>query len=104
MHIAMVAADFPPDVVGGAELQCLALSRALVRRGVKVTVFTSTRGVSRTDVIDDVEIRRQRTASSPQIGGRRPLSSIRWGLALGRWVRTSRPPVSVVHAHRAKMN
>ena len=104
-RVVMVSAEYPPDVLGGAEGQCQKLSAALARRGRRVTVVTSsTRPDRGPTVVDDVEIVRFRSRSSPQLGGRRLASSVIWGARLYRWVKANRSDILVLHAHQAKMN
>lgn len=104
-RVVMVSAEYLPDVLGGAERQCQKLSAALVRRGRRVTVVTSrTRPGHGASSLDGVEVIRLRCRSSPQLGGRRLLSSIVWGARLYRWVGVNRADIVVLHAHQAKMN
>lgn len=41
MHILMVSEYFPPHAMGGGELSAFALAKALVRKGIEVSVLTS---------------------------------------------------------------
>jgi glycosyltransferase involved in cell wall biosynthesis len=55
----MVIPNFPPLASGGAELQCLKLSRALLREGIRVLVVTQgQRNLKKDDVMDGVPIHR----------------------------------------------
>jgi glycosyltransferase involved in cell wall biosynthesis len=59
ISIAMIIPNFPPLSSGGAELQCLKLSRALIREGVRVLVVTQgQRNLPKNDVVDGVPVYR----------------------------------------------
>ena len=60
MHILILIGQFPPEVRGGAEMQCWRQARALVKRGHRVTVLTRWQavGTPRWEVRDGVRIGR----------------------------------------------
>lgn len=60
MHILMLISQFPPEVRGGAEMQCWRQARALVKRGHRVTVLTRWQavGTPRWETRDGVRIGR----------------------------------------------
>lgn len=102
----MISADFPPDVSGGAELQCLTISRELVKRGHRVVVLTSRREqqTSKFEVIDGVEVIRFKVRRSPNFLGKHMLGSFVWALQTLFWVTKHRRKVAIIHCHQAKFN
>ena len=74
--ILMLSCQMMPEVFGGAEQQCLRLSRALRAMGERPQILTSvsTDGIPEYEIVDGVPITRLRVPSPPQMGGRRILS------------------------------
>lgn len=101
-RILMVSGAYPPDQLGGAEIQCRKLSTALAVRGHEVTVLTSCRrrrdaGVSKEA---GVTVHRIWSRHPPQNMGRRIGSSAAWTVGAVRLAR--RLDFDIVHSHQAK--
>lgn len=102
----MLTSQFLPEVFGGAEQQCLRLSREIAAKGHKVTVLTSrqqlqTRGE---EEVDGVSIVRLWTKFPPQLGGMRIGHTLAWTIALNRWLKANADRVGIIHCHQAKLN
>ena len=94
-RVAMVSSSFHP-YIGGSERQALEVSRALVRRGIGVTVLTRwLPGLPRVEILDGVRIQRLRRCGRGLADSSSFMGSLLWHLALhgGRY--------DVVHAHMA---
>ena len=87
-RIVMLSSQMLPEVFGGAEQQCLRLSRALSDLGERPHVLTSrcSRDVPAEDEIDGVPVTRILVSAPPQRGGWSIGSSIRWMLAAEAWI------------------
>ena len=92
-HIAMVIARYPP-IIGGTELQCRALSQALVKRGHRVSVLTERHDptLPESETQDGVAIFRFKTGGSPF------QSAWRFGKHLSHWIEMH-SDVELLHAH-----
>jgi glycosyltransferase involved in cell wall biosynthesis len=104
--IVMLIPRFPPEIYGGAEQQCLRLSAALTRRGHDVVVLT-TRGEHQTaadEVINGVCVVRFATRHEPDHGGSHMPSSLKWTVAVLRWLARRRREVALVHVHQGKFH
>lgn len=106
LNVLMVTSQFLPEVFGGAEQQCLKLSRVLAGRGHAVTVLTS-RSAQETpaeELMGGVRIVRLFVPRPPRTGLASLRASRDWiGQALD-WVAANRGAADVVHMHQAKMN
>ncbi|MAQ85212.1 MAG: hypothetical protein CMH12_18460 [Maritimibacter sp.] len=104
--ILMLSCQMMPEVFGGAEQQCLRLSRALRAMGERPQILTSvsTDGIPEYENVDGVPITRLRVPSPPQMGGRRILSSVKWMLAAQKWITQHAGEISLIHCHQAKLN
>lgn len=105
MRVAMLTSQFLPEVFGGAEQQCLRLSKALIRQGIQVDILTS-RSISETperELLDGVPVTRFYTPAPPQIGGRRLRATYTWGRKVAAWVETQ-DTLDIIHCHQAKLN
>ncbi|MEM7120932.1 MAG: glycosyltransferase [Pseudomonadota bacterium] len=96
----------PPEIYGGAEQQCLRLSRSLVERGRDVIILTASHSQEHAedDVIDGVRVIRFPTRHSPDHGGRHILSTVKWTTAVYGWLRRHRRQIGVVHVHQGKLH
>jgi len=67
MNIGLIVAGYPPDRIGGAELQARQLAEQLVASGHNVTVFTRrlVAGREMTETADGIQIRRRRVIPIP---------------------------------------
>lgn len=102
LRILMVSGSYPPDTLGGAEIQLRRLASALARRGHVVTVLTSRqrRATPAFEVDAGVNVRRFHVRHPPQKMGRRVASTVSWTarvLVAGR-----RLDFDVVHSNQAK--
>ncbi|MGB5556657.1 MAG: glycosyltransferase family 4 protein, partial [Paracoccaceae bacterium] len=105
-RIVMLSSQMLPEVFGGAEQQCLRLSRALSDLGERPHVLTSrcSRDLPAEDEIDGVPVTRILVSAPPQRGGWSIGSSIRWMLAAEAWIKRRRHEIDLVHCHQAKLN
>jgi len=103
--IVMLIGRFVPEVYGGAEQQCLRLSRELARRGRCVGVLTSrqTFATRSREIIDGVLIRRFYTPFDPQLTGRYFVGSLLWTLQLASWFLRNHREVRLIHVHQLKL-
>lgn len=106
LHVVMLTSQFLPEVFGGAEQQCLRLSRELVGKGVKVTILTSRQNpqTPAKEELHGVSIVRFQTKHPPQIGGGKIGSTVAWFAALRRWFSVHGAQIDIVHCHQAKLN
>ena len=67
MNIGLIIAGYPPDRIGGAELQARELAEQLVASGHSVSVFTRRLVADRemTETADSIQIRRRRVIPIP---------------------------------------
>lgn len=102
LRILMLSGTYPPDTLGGAEVQLRLLATALVRRGHTVTVLTSrTRsGTPGAAVEDGVVVSRLRVRHPPQNMGPRVASTVSWTARV--LAATRGMDVDVVHSNQAK--
>lgn len=104
--IVMLSLGMPPEVYGGAEQQCLRLSRSLVERGCDVVILAASRSreLPTEENIDGVRIVRFPTRHSPDHGGRHVLSTIKWTTGVYAWLRRHRREIDIVHVHQGKLH
>ncbi|MEQ8717463.1 MAG: glycosyltransferase family 4 protein [Acidimicrobiales bacterium] len=101
-RVLMVSGAYPPDQLGGAEMQCRKLSTALAARGHQVTVLTSCRLRRDAGACEEsgVVVRRVWSRHPPQNMGRRMGSSVAWTIGAVRAARSLE--FDIVHSHQAK--
>lgn len=102
----MLTSQFLPEVFGGAEQQCLRLSKALAERGVAPHILTSRcdPNTPETETIDGIPVTRLLTRTPPQMGGANTGSTIRWMHDLRRWFDARKGEIDLIHCHQAKVN
>lgn len=106
LNVVMVLTQFMPEVFGGAEQQCLRLSRCLAARDVRPHILTS-RSDPETpgeEIMQGIPVTRIFSPQPPQYGGRRLLSSIGWMKAVANWLEARRDEIDLVHCHQSKFN
>lgn len=106
VRVVMVLTQFMPEVFGGAEQQCLRLSRQLLDRGVRPHILSS-RSDTETpseEIMQGVPVTRLFCPVPPQRGGRHLLSSIRWMSSVSRWLTQRQKDFDIIHCHQAKFN
>lgn len=103
--IVMLVGRFLPEMPGGAEQQCLRLSRELVKRGNHVVVLTSRQSPVTLghETIDGVMIRRFYTPFDPQLTGRYFVGSLVWIAKLAFWFLRNQGNVRLIHVHQLKL-
>src|SRR4051812_19155922 len=86
-RILMISAQFMPEVFGGAEHQCLKLSKQLASDGYEITVLTSrsTFKLSFEECMEGMHIVRIWTGGPPQVMGKYILSSFIWFIGCTLW-------------------
>jgi len=101
-----LTSQFLPEVFGGAEQQCLRLSRALSGRGVAPHILTSRFDVNTPaqEILDGVPVTRLYAKHPPQMGGPYIGSTMRWMRDLSRWFATHKGSYDLIHCHQAKVN
>lgn len=106
LRVVMLTSQFLPEVFGGAEQQCLRLSRALSVRGVSPHILTSRYNTETPgeEVIDGIKVTRLHAKHPPQMGGPYTGSTVRWMHDLRRWFGRHRGQVDLIHCHQAKVN
>ena len=105
MRVAMLTSQFLPEVFGGAEQQCLRLSKALIRQGVQVDILSSRTdpATPERELMEGVAVTRFYTPAPPQLGGRHLRATLTWGRKVGDWAR-AQGDLDVIHCHQAKLN
>ncbi|WNV08806.1 glycosyltransferase family 4 protein [Tardiphaga sp. 709] len=102
--VVMLTCQFV-EIMGGAEKQCLSLSRALEGRGENVIVLSSrVPGVALDDGAIGIRVIRFWCPSPPQLAGRHLLSSLLWAVQALFWLFWHRQHIKVVHAHQLRIN
>ena len=102
--VVMLTCQFV-EIMGGAEKQCLSLSRALEGRGEHVIVLSSrVPGVALDDAAIGIRVIRFWCPSPPQLAGRHLLSSLLWAVQALFWLSWHRRHIKVVHAHQLRIN
>ena len=104
--IVMLSLGMPPEVYGGAEQQCLRLSKTLLDQRCDVVVLAASRShqLPSEEVIEGVRVVRFPTGHSPDHGGRHLLSTISWTARVFAWLRRHRRQIDVVHVHQGKLH
>ena len=104
--IVMLSLGMPPEIYGGAEQQCLRLSRSLIERDCDVVILTASQSQEHAedDVIDGVRVVRFPTQYSPDHGGRHVLSTVKWTTGVYGWLRRHHRQIDVVHVHQGKLH
>jgi glycosyltransferase involved in cell wall biosynthesis len=104
--IVMLSVGLPPELYGGAEKQCLRLSKVLVASGIPVLIIAGScsSDVPRHEIEDGVQIVRIRTRHSPDQGGMHLASSIKWTIAVFRLLWRRRREIELVHVHQGKLH
>jgi len=102
--ILMISAQLVPEVFGGAEQQCLKLSKQLISDGYQITILTSrsTFKLPYKENLDGIEVVRIWTGTAPQIMGPYILSSLLWLIGCILWFRKNYNGIDIVHIHQAK--
>ncbi len=101
MRVQMICMQFHP-FGAGTERQALALSRALVQRGLEVRVATARyRALPRTAVVDGIPV--ERLLYAPDRRRLRRLAKFSYVLALGIYLLQRRHAFDVLHCHMASM-
>lgn len=105
-RVLMLTSQFLPEVFGGAEQQCLRLSRALAELGHAPHILTSRSepGTPADEVLDGIPVTRLHTPAPPQIGGRKLGSTLRFARDVSAWIDAQRPGFDLIHCHQAKLN
>lgn len=106
LQVLMITSQFLPEVFGGAEQQCLRLSRALLAQGVIPHILTSRSdpATQAEEVLDGITVTRLFCKDPPQMGGARILSTIRWVRAVWTWIADHADQIDIIHCHQAKIN
>ncbi len=104
--IVMLSLGMPPEIYGGAEQQCLRLSRSLRERGCDVAILAASRSrqFPEEETIEGVRVVRFPSRHSPDHGGRHVLSTIKWTIEVYSWLRKHRHEIEVVHVHQGKLH
>lgn len=101
MRVQMICMQFHP-LGAGTERQALALSRALVERGLEVQVATARyRAMPRTAVVDGIRV--ERLLYAPDRRGLRRLAKFSYVLALSAHLLRRRRAFDIIHCHMASM-
>lgn len=105
-HVVFVLPTYLPESYGGAEQQSRKLARALVDKGLRVTLLAprieaATLGTERTD---GVLIKRFRLKSLPNLGGRYFFSFAWWSLCTAWWLWRNRHDYDVVHVVHGRLH
>ena len=105
-QIVMLSPRLPPDVFGGAENQCLRLSKALESLGCEVVVLTTTCSsqLDRRAMVAGVSVVRFRTKYPPDHGGRHFTSTLKWTAEVLMWLFRNRRSVRLIHVHQGKLH
>ena len=100
MRVLMVIGQFYP-IVGGAERQAQKLAKALMRRGVEVTVLTARRprGAVAWELVDGIGVRRHFARGIP-LGHRERLQTFGYMMGLGYAMWKLRDSYDIIHVHQ----
>lgn len=105
-RVLMLTSQFLPEIFGGAEQQCMRLSKALSHLGVKTHILTSrsNNDTPKEETVDGVRITRLTTKCPPQLGGRHIGSTFYWYRNAQSWIDTRSNDFDIIHCHQAKLN
>ena len=106
IRILLVLSTYFPESYGGAEQQTRRFARALIERGVSVTILAPrlSHSTPKRSAIDGVPIERLRLHAAPNLGGRHMLSFLSWCVQLVIWMLRRRDEFDVVHIIHARLH
>ncbi|MFK0687649.1 glycosyltransferase [Mesorhizobium sp. IMUNJ 23033] len=106
IRILLVLSTYFPESYGGAEQQTRRFARALIERGVCVTILAPrlSHSTPKRSAIDGVLIERLRLHAAPNLGGRHMLSFLSWCVQLAIWMLRRRDEFDVVHIIHARLH
>lgn len=103
-RVLFISCQFPPEIQGGADTQCLRQAKALTKRGHKVTILTSRARLETLphENLEGITIRRFYTAFPPDLLGRWVLFSLLWTEQCFFYALRHRNSFDIVHCHQGK--
>ncbi|RWK42863.1 glycosyltransferase [Mesorhizobium sp.] len=105
-RVLLVLPTYFPESYGGGEQQTRRFARALIERGVSVTILAPrlSHSTPKRSAIDGVPIERLRLHAAPNLGGRHMLSFLSWCVQLVIWMLRRRDEFDVVHIIHARLH
>jgi glycosyltransferase involved in cell wall biosynthesis len=106
-RIIMLSSQFMPEVFGGAEQQCLKLSKKLIDAQYKVTVLTSriNKKITGNGDVDGVPVVRLLSWGPPQLLTPAYLhAAVIWFFKTVYWLIKNKNTFDIIHMHQAKYN
>src|SRR3954452_13047546 len=107
IRVVMLSSEFMPEGFGGAEQQCLKLSKKLTESGCEITILTSRKisSIAGKENINGVTVIRLLSWGNSQLLSFESIhSSIIWFIKVLYWLWKSRNDYDIIHMHQAKFN